>query len=199
MKKIISIMIVVVMAMIVTACDSEPNAIKEANFEISSNILQTQSGDKTLFEYSGLQYSVPGTDWIQDDIEGTDPVIIDYRSESIGGFNVIAFSKPESNYCFFEQSYNNNQKVETQFAKGVDTKGVSSDVLRKQIQNHTVYIANTAVEEKDESGFATYDFVVSTMLDENSYCDIFFFIKAENAEEYNVIKDEIISSIKSNE
>lgn len=77
----------------------------------------------------------------------------------------------------------------------VSTKGLSSKVSRYVIKNRNIYVANTAIEEKDENGSYIYDFVISMRLGENNYCDIFFFIKADNENDYAEIREEIVKSI----
>jgi len=68
-------------------------------------------------------------------------------------------------------------------------------VSRYVIKNRNIYVANTAIEEKDENGSYIYDFVISMRLGENNYCDIFFFIKADNENDYAEIREEIVKSI----
>lgn len=199
MKKILCVVSILVIAMITVACGNSSGDINDPKSHINNNITQNAEDEGTTFEFRGMQFSVPGNDWRHDGTQNGDPIIIMYSNNNVGGFNIIGFTKPESNYHFFQQSYENGEKVETQFAEGTGTQGISSDVSCEEIDGHIIYTVDSAVEEKDENGIATYDFIVSTMLGENNYCDIFFFIKAENADVYNTIKDEIISSITFNE
>lgn len=196
MKKILCVVSILVIAMITVACGNSSGDKNDPKSHINNNITQNVEDEGTTFEFRGMQFSVPGNDWRHDGTQSGDPIIIMYSDNTVGGFNIIGFSKPESNYHFFQQSYESGKKVETQFDESTGTKGISSDVLREEIDGHIIYTVNSAVEEKDENGLTTYDFIASVMLGENNYCDIFFFIKAENAEMYDAIKDGIIRSIK---
>lgn len=163
--------------------------------QLDNNIGLKNNGDNTTFEFRDLQFSVPGSDWKHSETSGDEPVAIDCRSKTYGGLNIIGFSEPKSNYSFLEQAYEKHETVSSMFDGNSDTKGLSSKVSRYVIKNRNIYVANTAIEEKDENGSYIYDFVISMRLGENNYCDIFFFIKADNENDYAEIREEIVKSI----
>lgn len=163
--------------------------------QIDNNVEFKQNGDATAFKFRSLIFSVPGNDWKYKDSSRDEPIVIDYRSKTAGGINIIGFTESKSNYQFLEQSYEQHKDVSMLFDNDSGTNGLTNEVLRYEVEGHVIYAVDTAIEEADENGEYTYDFVVSTKLGEENFVDVFFFIKADDENNYIEMRDKIIGSI----
>lgn len=186
-KMTLSIILVIISIVILSACGT--------GAQIDNNVELKQNGDATAFKFRSLIFSVPGNDWKYKDSSRDEPIVIDYRSKTAGGINIIGFTESKSNYQFLEQSYEQHKDVSMLFDNDSGTNGLTNEVLRYEVEGHVIYAVDTAIEEADENGEYTYDFVVSTKLGEENFVDVFFFIKADDENNYIEMRDEIIESI----
>lgn len=186
-KTVFLITLGILMIIFFSACSSE--------MQLDNSVGLRKDGNESTFEFRTLKFAVPGTDWKHSKTSGDEPIIIDYRSKTVGGINIIGFSNDKSNYKFLEESYKKHEDVQAMFNESSDAQGMTSQVSCCEVKGHNVYFADMAVEESEENGKQIYDFVVSTKMGDNNYCDVFFFLNADSENDYIKLKEKIVESM----